>query len=113
VLGIGGGNNTVTSMTGSQCVLSTSNSTYSAGTAVSIKSETTELASFTIPTGYSPSSTGGGFRALSAPGGPNGPGGSGFSFLLSCPGLTSSSSYTVKIGSSSASCKAATSYSGR
>ncbi|MBO7069098.1 MAG: carbohydrate-binding domain-containing protein [Bacteroidaceae bacterium] len=109
VLGIGGGNNTVTATTGSQCVLSTSSSTYSAGTAVSIKSGTSVLASFTIPTGYSPSS--GGFPA---PGGPGGPGsGSGFSFLLSCSGLTSGNSYTVTIGSSSASCKAATSYSGR
>ena len=111
VLGIGGGNNTVTSTTGSQCVLSTSSSTYSAGTAVAIKNGSTILASFSIPTGYSPSSNGG-FRAPGGPGG-NVPGGSGFSFLLSCPGLTSGNSYTVTIGSSSASCKAATSYSGR
>ena len=111
VLGIGGGNNTVTSTTGSQCVLSTSSSTYSAGTAVAIKNGSAVLASFTIPTGYSPSSSGG-FRAPGGPGG-GGYGGSGFSFLLSCPGLTSGSSYTVTIGSSSATCKAATSYSGR
>ena len=129
VLGIGGGNNTVTATTGSQCVLSTTSSTYSAGTVVTVKSGTTELASFTIPTGYSPSSSGGGGPgggggggwpggggwASGAGGGPGGGGGSGsgFSFLLSCPGLTSGSSYTVTIGSSSATCKAATSYSGR
>ena len=112
VLGVGGGNNSVTATTGSQCVLSTSSSTYSAGTAVAVKNGSTVLASFTIPTGYSPSS-GGGFYAPGGPGGGPGGGGSGFSYLLSCPGLTSGTSYTVTIGSSSASCKAATSYSGR
>ncbi len=112
VLGIGGGNNTVTSTTGSQCVLSTSSSTYSAGTAVAIKNGTTVLASFTIPTGYSPSSGGDGGPGGGGWGGPGG-GGSSFSYLLSSPGLTSGSSYTVTIGSSSVSCKAATNYSGR
>ena len=112
VLGVGGGNNSVTATTGSQCVLSTSSSTYSAGTAVAVKNGSTVLASFTIPTGYSPSS-GGGFYAPGGPGGGPGGGGSGFSYLLSCPGQTSGTSYTVTIGSSSASCKAATSYSGR
>lgn len=119
VLGIGAGNNTVTATSGSQCVLSTTSSTYSAGTAVSVKSGSTTLASFTIPTGYSPTNGGGGgggpFMAPTGPGGGGGPGGgsSGFSFLLSCSGLTSGNSYTVTIGSSSTSCKAATSYSGR
>ena len=111
VLAIGGGNNSVTSTSGSQCVLSTSG-TATAGTSVSVKSGSTTLASFTVPTGYSPSS-GGGF----GPGGGRGPGGGGssssLSYLLSCPGLSSGTSYTVSIGSSSASCKAATSYSGR
>ena len=118
VLGIGGGNNTVTATTGSQCVLSTSSSTYSAGTAVTIKSGTTELASFTIPSDYSPTSGGGGGGPGGGPGGGGWPGGggqggSGFKFLLSCSGLTSGNSYTITIGSSSASCRAATSYSGR
>ena len=36
-----------------------------------------------------------------------------FSYLLSCPGLTSGSSYTVTIGTTSSTCKAATSYAGR
>ena len=109
VLGIGGGNNSVTATTGSQCILSASGS-VTAGTTVSVKSGTTSLASFTVPTGYSPSSGGGG------PGGPGGkrPGeGGSFSYLLSCPSLTSGTSYTVTIGSSSSSCKASTSYSGR
>lgn len=121
VLGIGGGNNTVTSTNGSQCVLSTSGAA-TAGTEVSIKNGSTTLATFTIPDGYSPSSggfggggPGGGFGGFG--GGPGGFGGNqssgSFSYLLSCQGLTSGSSYTVTIGSSSTSYKAATSYAGR
>ena len=116
VLGVGGGNNTVTSTSGSQCVLSTSGSA-TAGTAVSVKSSTQTLASFTIPSDYSPSSGGGGGGP--GGGGPGGgPGGGGsssssFSYLLSCSGLTSGTSYTVSVGTSSSSCKASTSYSGR
>ena len=115
VLGIGAGNNTVTATTGSQCVLSTTNSTYSAGTSVAVKNGTTILASFTIPNGYSPSSGGGGRPGGGGGWGPGGggQGGSGFSYLLSCPGLSSGTSYTVTIGFSSTSCKASTSYSGR
>lgn len=117
VLGIGGGNNSVTSTNGSQCVLSTSGST-SAGTAVSVKSGSTTLASFTIPSGYSPSGGGGGFGGGGfGPGGGYGPGGgsggSGSSCLISCPGLSSGTSYTVTIGSSSTSSTASTNYSGR
>ena len=120
VLGIGGGNNTVTSTNGSQCVLSTSGAA-TAGTEVSIKNGSTTLATFTIPDGYSPSSggfggsPGGGFGGFG--GGPGGFGGNqsngSFSYVLSCPGLTSGSTYTVTIGSTSTSCKAATSYAGR
>lgn len=120
VLGIGGGNNTVTSTSGSQCVLSTSGAA-TAGTEISIKNGSTTLATFTIPDGYSPSSggfgggPGGGFGGFG--GGPGGFGGNqsdgSFSYVLSCPGLTSGFTYTVTIGSTSTSCKAATSYAGR
>ena len=119
VLAIGGGNNTVTATTGSQCVLSTTGSP-TAGTAVSVKNGTTTLASFTVPTGYSPSNGGGGGPGGGGggrPGGGGGPGGGGssssFSYVLSCGGLTSGTSYSVTIGSTTNSCKAATSYSGR
>ncbi len=125
VLGVGGDNNTVTSTSGSQCVLSTSGSA-TAGTEVTIKSGSTTLATFTIPDGYSPSNGGfggGGFGPGGSFGGGGfgGPGGFGggsqgngsYSYLLSCPGLTSGTSYTVTIGSASSSCKAATSYAGR
>lgn len=118
VLGIGGGNNTVTSTTGSQCVLSTTG-TPTAGTAVSVKNGSTTLATFTVPTGYSPKSSGGGGPGGGS-GGPGGfrPGGgnqssTSFSYMISCPGLTSGTNYTVTIGTSTSSCKASTSYSGK
>ena len=111
VLAIGGGNNSVTTTTGSQCLLNTTGSA-TAGTAVSVKNGTTELASFTIPNAYSPRNGGG--PGGGWPGGGGRPGGSGnFSYLLSCAGLTQGTNYTVTIGSSSATCKAATNYSGR
>lgn len=106
VLGIGGGNNSVTSTTGSQCVVSSTGS-VTAGSTVSIKDGSDILASFTVPADYSPR-TGGGGR----PGG-GGSGDSRFSCLLSCPGLTSGSAYTITIGSASKTAKAATSYIGR
>ena len=125
VLGIGGGNNTVTSTNGSQCVLSTSGSA-TAGTEVTVKNGSTTLATFTIPDGYSPTSGGGGpgggfgggFGGFGGPGGfgggmPGGQSNGSYSYLLSCPGLTSGSSYTVTIGTASSTCKAATSYAGR
>ena len=125
VLGVGGGNNTVTFTNGSQCVLSTSGSA-TAGTEVTVKSGSTTLATFTIPDGYSPTSGGGGpgggfgggFGGFGGPGGfgggmPGGQSNGSFSYLLSCPGLTSGSSYTVTIGTASSTCKAATSYAGR
>ncbi|MBR3456014.1 MAG: carbohydrate-binding domain-containing protein [Bacteroidaceae bacterium] len=117
VMAIGGGNNSVTMTTGSQCLLSTSGSA-TAGTTVGVKNNSTTLVTFTIPTGYSPTGNGGGGGGGGRPGGGGfGPGGGGgnssFSYLISCSGLTSGTSYTVSIGSSSTSCKAATSYTGR
>lgn len=105
VLAVGGGNNAVSSTSGSQCVLSTTGS-VSAGSTVSVKSGTTTLATFTVPSTYS-SSSGQGGGGMRAPGGNNG-GNSGSNVLISCSGLTSGSSYTVTIGSSSSSVTAST-----
>ena len=114
VLGIGGGNNTVTSTSGSQCVVSTTGS-VTAGTTVTLKSDSSTLATFTVPTNYSPTSGGGG--GMRAPGGGGFPGGggnsSGYSYLMSASGMTSGNSYTITIGSTSTSAKAATSYTGK
>lgn len=94
LLGIGGGNSTPSSSASTQAYVS-ANLSASAGSTVEIKSGTTVLASFTIPQGYSSSSnSGGGF-------GGGRPGGSSGGMLITCPGLTSGSSYTITSGSSS------------
>lgn len=103
VLAIGGSNNAVTSTTGSQAVLSTSAS-VSAGSTVSVKSGSTTLATFTVPTTYSGSTSSGGFGGF---------GGSTrtSNVLVSCTGLSSGSGYTLGVGSSSSSVTASTSTS--
>ena len=103
VLAIAANNNSVTSTSGSQCVVSASGS-VSANNTVSVKSGSTTLVSFTVPSGYTSSSSGG-----FGPGGGN----SGKSVLISCAGMTSGSTYTVTLGSTSTTAKASTSYSGR
>ncbi len=123
VLAVGGNNNSVTSTSGSQCVLSAS-VTLSANSTLTVapSSGSSTLASFTIPSNYSSSSSGGGgwgwMPAWGGPGGNNGggPGGGGMGggggVLISCPGMTSGSSYKVTCGSSSTTATASTSYSG-
>lgn len=103
VLAIAANNNSVTSTNGSQCVVSASGS-VSANNTVSVKSGSTTLVSFTVPSGYTSSSSGG-----FGPGGGN----SRKSVLISCAGMTSGSTYTVTLGSTSTTAKASTSYSGR
>lgn len=103
VLAIAANNNSVTSTSGSQCVVSSSGS-VSANNTVSVKSGSTTLVSFTVPSGYTSSSSGG-----FGPGGGN----SRKSVLISCAGMTSGSTYTVTLGSTSTTAKASTSYSGR
>ena len=110
VLAIGGGNNAVTATTGSQPVLATSGN-VSGGNTVSVKSGNTVLATFTVPTTYTGSSSGQGGGWPGGPGGPGG-GGQGKSILVSCAGLTQGTSYTVTYGSSSSSATASTSYNG-
>lgn len=103
VLAIAANNNSVTSTSGSQCVVSASGS-VSANNTVSVKSGSTTLVSFTVPSGYTSSSSGG-----FGPGGGN----SRKSVLISCAGMTSGSTYTVTLGNTSTTAKASTSYSGR
>lgn len=96
LLAIGGSNSTPTNTTSTQAYVSGSAS-VSAGTEVSLKSGDNVLATFTIPDGYTStsSSSGGNTR----PGGCMGSS-SGSSMLITCPGLTSGSSYTLVAGSS-------------
>lgn len=113
-----GGSNTTPS-TGTQAYVSTSLS-LSAGSTVTIASGSTTLASFTVPSNYSSSSSSGtramggggqsgpggnmGGGGQSGPGGNTGGGGMGggsTAVIITCPGLTSGSSYTITSGSSS------------
>lgn len=110
LLAVGGGNSVPSSSESTQPYVSGSMN-VTADTEVTIKNGDTVLASFTVPSNYSSSSQGGhgggpggwGAPAQAGPGGggPGGWGGGGScSVLITCPGLTSSSSYTVTSGSS-------------
>ncbi len=97
LLAVGGGNSVPTKTGTTQPYVSGSGSA-TANSVVSLTTSSGEtLASFTIPTDYTSSGSGGGFR----PGG-----GQGGSILITCPGLTNGTSYTLKNGSSSSSVSA-------
>lgn len=123
VLSIAANNNDVTSTTGSQCVLDTSlSSSVTGGTAVTVTSGSTTLASFTVPGSYNSGSSsaprragpggggGGDNPGGGTPGGGGSFGGGSANVLISCSGLTSGSSYTITVGSTSATATASTSY---
>ncbi len=92
------GRSSTPSSSGTQPYVSCSLS-VSANTSVMLKSGSTTLASFDIPSNFSGTSSSGSNR----PGGGGGrpPGGSSGNIIITCPGLTSGSSYTVTAGSSS------------
>lgn len=93
LLAVGGGNSTPTTSASTQAYVSGSGKAVADQT-ITLKSGTTELVSFTVPSEYtsSGSSSGGGWR----------PGGSsGGAILITCPGITSGKSYTLTNGSSS------------
>ena len=98
LLAVGGSNSTPSNSSSTQAYVSGSAS-ITANSTVMLKSGSTVLATFQIPSNVKSSSQGGqGGR----PGG-GGPGGSmsSSSVLITCPGLTSGSSYTLTSGSSS------------
>ena len=105
LLAVGGGNSVPSTSESTQPYVTTTMS-VSANSEIAIKSGSTTLATFTVPSNYSSGNSGGGhggFGGMNAPGGGGGGwGGSGSSILISCPSLTSGSSYTVTSGSSSA-----------
>ncbi len=98
LLAVGGGNSVPSTSASTQPYVS-GNGSLSAGNTVTLKSGSTTLATFIVPSGYKSSSSGGGGGGR--PGGGGGWGGSGSSVLVTCPGLTSGSSYTLTCGSSS------------
>lgn len=110
LLAVGGDNSVPSSSESTQPYVSGSMS-VTANSEVTLKSGSTVLATFTVPSTYS-SSNNGGFGTRFGGGGNFGPGGGGgnsgsSSVLISCEGLTSGSSYTMTSGSSSSTVTAA------
>lgn len=96
LLAIGGSNSTPSNSSSTQPYVSGSGS-VTAGSTITLNSGDTELVSFTIPEDYKGISSGNSGWWW-APGG-NRPGGQGGGILITCPGLTSGSSYTLYNGS--------------
>ncbi len=106
LLAVGGGNSVPSTSASTQPYVSGSMS-VSACSEITLKSGSTVLATFTVPSTYTSSSQGGGQGGHG--GGPGGGGfGGGSSVLISCAGLSSGSSYTMTSGSSSTTVTAAT-----
>lgn len=95
MIAVGGSNSVPSSTLSTQCYVSGSG-TAKAGSEITLKQGDTQLATFTVPDNYSSGYSGGGF-------GPGGFGGSGGSILITCPGITSGSTYTLVNDSSSSS----------
>lgn len=102
-IGVGGSNSTPSDASSTQpyikCTLSVAK-----GQTITVKSGSTTLASFEVPQNYSGSNgggPGGGFG-----GGHGGGFGSGSSLIISCPGLTAGTSYTVSNGTNSTTARA-------
>lgn len=106
LLAVGGGNSVPSTAASTQPYV-TGSMSVTANSTVTLKSGSTVLATFTVPSNYTSSGQGGGGfggRAFGGPGGQGGPGGGamgGCSVLVSCAGLASGSSYTLTSGSSS------------
>lgn len=116
LLAVGGGNSVPSTSESTQAYVSGSMS-VSANTEITLKNGDTVLATFTVPSNYTTSGQGGGgwhSAAMAPGGGPGGQGGgpggqgggpggsgSGSSILVTCPGITSGSSYTLTSGTTS------------
>ena len=101
ILAAAANNNSVSSTTGSQYVLSL-RTKVTGGATITVRNGSTTYATFTVPTNYSAGSGGGG-----------GPWGGGGNLLLSCSGLTNGTTYTIYSGSTQlGTAKASTTASG-
>lgn len=99
ILAAGGGNSIPTSSYSDAQPFVTVSSTLSANQTVSIGTSTSTLYTFTTPADLTSVNLGG--STGNRPGGPGGMGQGGSSVLISVPGLTNGTSYTVKCGTSS------------
>lgn len=102
LLAMGGGNTTPTTSASTQAYVSGSAS-VSAGTEVNLKTGDEVLATFIIPDGYTSTTSSSGGGGMGPGGGMGGNSSGGSSLLITCPGLTSGTSYTLTAGSSSSS----------
>lgn len=103
ILAAGGGGNSVPTKSGSTQAFVTTNVTLAADSEVTITGNGSTLYTFTTPSDLTNVSLGGGFGG----GRPGGTGGNNrASVLVSVPGISGGSSYTVTCGSSSASSEA-------
>lgn len=106
LLAVGGGNSVPSSSSSTQAYVSGTSSVTS-GSTVALKSGSTTLATFTVPSYYGTSTKApGGGGPGGNQGGPGGGGNSGYgssSVLITCPGLSSGSSYSLVSGSSTTS----------
>ncbi len=110
VLAVGGGNNSVPSTSESTQPYVSGSVSMTAGQTVTLSDGSNVLATFTVPSNYTGSNggnQGGGPGMMAGPGGggPGGPGGpgnrpgsGGGNVLVTCPGLTTGSSYTLTSG---------------
>ncbi|MCH5236394.1 MAG: hypothetical protein J1E95_01180, partial [Muribaculaceae bacterium] len=98
ILAAGGGNSVPTKSGSTQPFVSV-NATVNASTQVSIGTSSSTIYTFTTPDDLTSVNLGG--STGNRPGGPGGMGQGGSSLLISVPGLTSGTSYTIKSGSSS------------
>lgn len=112
LIAVGGHHSTPTTSASTQAYISTS-ATLSAGNEVSIASGDETLAEFIVPENYTASNNGGGPGGRPfAPGFGGGPGGGqggfggGSTVLITCPTLTSGSSYTVTANGTTSTVKA-------
>lgn len=107
LLAVGGSNSTPSTSQSTQAYVTASLST-AAGNTVTIGSNGTTLASFTVPDNYKSSNSP--IASALGGGGPGRPGdSSGGGLLITCPGLVSGQSYTITSGSSSTTATARTS----
>lgn len=106
IFAVGGGNSVPTTTASTQAFISLS-STVTAGSTVTIKNGTNQLATFTVPDFYGTTSTP--LDNTRAGGGGWGPGGSsGGGLVISLPEMVSGQSYTVTNGSTTTSATAKT-----
>lgn len=111
-----GGNNTYPTRSGSTQAFVKTSGAIKADTEISVKSGDEILATFTVPSEYTASSSGSMFGPGNGPGGggwnPGGGSGNG-SLMISCPTLISGQSYTIVNDTSSLTATAALTGSGR